>query len=415
MLTSSSSSPYISDPTDPNSGPSGYDDNQLIALIRFHSIDIIIGGISSFLCALTFLIFISSKQFFLHNKLLALLALADLFTSIGVLDLGLMRKGLFTTVMETSRVPIETSWTCAGKPFVYLRLLGALIPPGIVFWISIERFVAVYASDFYRKHIIKHQNIPSLAILIYTIIAVTTAYTIAWLNRNKGAVEAYCGRKVAFTKSYTTYVYLADVLGFVIALLVNCITLCRLGHLYSQRENRFEVKKQVRRIHYLLLISIMSTLTVAIPNGISLVSAWFGRLNIALSDPANWMIAAKCSVNLFIYLVLKADFRQRVYEILGCLSVDDWQDKGRVLGDTARSGGGGRNNGVNNAGFTDEDQLPKQNNNNMPLNNLGKSITNADNLVSDSLINPKEKQKSENVRKAWTTNSKFHFDSLDHI
>uniref|UniRef100_A0A914LBI2 Uncharacterized protein n=1 Tax=Meloidogyne incognita TaxID=6306 RepID=A0A914LBI2_MELIC len=66
-----------------------------------------------------------------------------------------MRKGLFTTVMETSRVPIETSWTCAGKPFVYLRLLGALIPPGIVFWISIERFVAVYASDFYRKHIIK--------------------------------------------------------------------------------------------------------------------------------------------------------------------------------------------------------------------------------------------------------------------
>ncbi|CAK5082008.1 unnamed protein product [Meloidogyne enterolobii] len=63
------------------------------------------------------------------------------------------------------------------------------------------------------------------------------------------------------------------------------------------------------------------------------------------------MIAAKCSVNLFIYLVLKADFRQRVYEILGCLSVDDWQDKGRVLGDTARNGGGGRNNGVNNAGF----------------------------------------------------------------
>jgi len=51
----------------------------------------------------------------------------------------------------------------------------------------------------------------------------------------------------------------------------------------------------------------------------------------------------------------------------------------------------------------------------MPLNNLGKSITNADNLVSDSVINPKEKQKSENARKAWTTNSKFHFDSLDHI
>ena len=77
-----SSSTYSSDPADPNSGPSGYDDNQLIALIRFHSIDIIvflkfffnlkifkkIGGISSFLCALTLLVFVSSKQFFLHNK-----------------------------------------------------------------------------------------------------------------------------------------------------------------------------------------------------------------------------------------------------------------------------------------------------------------------------------------------------------
>ncbi|KAF7632874.1 G_PROTEIN_RECEP_F1_2 domain-containing protein [Meloidogyne graminicola] len=390
MSFSSTPSLYNNDLTDPNSGPSGYDDNQLIALIRFHSIDII---------------------------MLTLLALADLFTSIGVLDLGLMRKALFTTVMETSRVPVETSWTCAGKPFVYLRLLGALIPPGIVFWISIERFVAVFASDFYRKHIIKHQNIPSLFIIFYTIIAVSIAYTIAWLNRNKGPVEAYCGRKVAFTKGYTTYVYLADVLGFVIALLVNCITLCRLGHLYAQRENRFEVKKQVRRIHYLLLISIMSTLTVAIPNGISLVSAWFGRLNIALSDPANWMIAAKCSVNLFIYLVLKADFRQRIYEILGCLSVDDWQDKGRVFGNTSRNVGGRDNEGF--VKFKKFLKIKKKNiannSNVLKMNNLGKSINTTDNLASDNITNPAERQRRESARKAWTTNSQFHFESLEHI
>jgi hypothetical protein len=61
------------------------------------------------------------------------------------------------------------------------------VPALKIFFINFLKFN--YFSNF-------SQNIPSFAILLYTIIAVIVAYTIAWFNRNKGAVEAYCGRKV---------------------------------------------------------------------------------------------------------------------------------------------------------------------------------------------------------------------------
>jgi hypothetical protein len=35
-----------------------------------------------------------------------------------------------------------------------------------------------------------------LAIILYTLLALSIAYGIAWNNRKKGNVEAYCGRKV---------------------------------------------------------------------------------------------------------------------------------------------------------------------------------------------------------------------------
>ncbi|KAL3111930.1 hypothetical protein niasHT_015128 [Heterodera trifolii] len=87
--------------------PSNYEDSELISLIQFHSIDIIVGAFSSLICVITIFVFISSKQMLCHNKLLTLLAAADLCTSLGIFVLGLMRKALYEQVMETSRIPIE--------------------------------------------------------------------------------------------------------------------------------------------------------------------------------------------------------------------------------------------------------------------------------------------------------------------
>lgn len=49
-----------------------------------------------------------------------------------------------------------------------------------------------------------------------------------------------------------------------------------------------------------------------------------------LTEPAVWMIVFKSSINLFVYLLLKTEFRQRVYEIFGCLNLDESQNNERV-------------------------------------------------------------------------------------
>lgn len=45
------------------------------------------------------------------------------------------------------------------------------------------------------------------------------------------------------------------------------------------------------------------------------------------------MLCFKSSINIFVYMLLKSDFRQRVYEMLGCLTVEgaEQQAKERAM------------------------------------------------------------------------------------
>ncbi|KAI1706732.1 serpentine type 7TM GPCR chemoreceptor srsx domain-containing protein [Ditylenchus destructor] len=276
---------------------SHFTDDSLLSLIQWHTVDI---------------------------YLLTLLAVGDLLTCLAILMVGFMRKNMYTAAMETGRVPIETSWSCAWKSFVLLRLLGSLISPCVVFWISMERFLAVFYPRTYRIKVAKYITTPSVIILLYTVGVTAIGYILAWHNRNNpDSAPFYCGRKVSFGYAFTSYVYAADVLGFVLALALNLITICKLAKMYAARKNRIEVQRQLRRIRYILVISLISTVTVAIPNAMSFISAWFIKLDIYLSEPAVWAIAFKCSINFFVYFILKADFRHRVYEMLGCLTPED--------------------------------------------------------------------------------------------
>ncbi|KAL3069012.1 hypothetical protein niasHT_038279 [Heterodera trifolii] len=89
------------------------------------------------------------------TELLALLSVADLCSCLGILALGLMRKALYERIVETSQVPLETIWSCASKPFVFLRLIGVIVPPWVILWISAERFMAVLTPKIYCRHIFK--------------------------------------------------------------------------------------------------------------------------------------------------------------------------------------------------------------------------------------------------------------------
>jgi hypothetical protein len=52
----------------------------------------------------------------------------------------------------------------------------------------------------------------------YTLGLLTLAYTIAWLHRHYQIPKGKdCGRKEAFSKTFMTYIYSADALGFILA------------------------------------------------------------------------------------------------------------------------------------------------------------------------------------------------------
>uniref|UniRef100_A0A183BUN6 G_PROTEIN_RECEP_F1_2 domain-containing protein n=1 Tax=Globodera pallida TaxID=36090 RepID=A0A183BUN6_GLOPA len=301
-------------------------DNELVELIQFHNVNMLIGAMASLICLATLAVFFSSKHFFRHNKLLTLLGFADLCSSFGILMLGMMRKALYDRLMETSQVPVETSWTCASKPYVYLRLVGVLIPPWVLAIVSIERLLAVFAPNFYRRHISPYPNIAPLVIILYCGIAMVVAYSIAWHYRTR-LVDSYCGRKKTIAPGFTKFVFLTNIIGFCMAFLINVVTTCRLARVSLfcwQNGPNSENRKHMRRMHYLLVISLLAVLLVAVPNALFLSSPWLGpkgnALSKALSEPSNWMIAARSSANLGVYLLLKEEFRRRVYEMLGCLS-----------------------------------------------------------------------------------------------
>ncbi|KAL3071043.1 hypothetical protein niasHT_037202 [Heterodera trifolii] len=159
-------------------------------------------------------------------------------------------------------------------------------------------------------------------ILTYAFFSLFFVYSIAWTKRNE-PVEAYCGRRKVFTKYYSIYTFMVDIFSYSIALAINCATALRLARLRSHLKSRGHIQRQLNRVHYMLVISLFSTLTVTVPNVLFLSNILLHKwMHFDLTDPSNWLITAKCAANFFVFLLFKEEFRVRIYEILGCISRD---------------------------------------------------------------------------------------------
>ncbi|KAI6213627.1 hypothetical protein M3Y94_00172400 [Aphelenchoides besseyi] len=284
-------------------------------LILYHSVDVWIGSIGSALNIVLLAVFFSKRTFFQQNMLLVVLAIGDFCACCGVLSVGLSRRQLYNEILETGKVPVENSWSCAMKPFVWLRLLGSVVPSIAVLWISIERLLAVLTPVFYRNNLSRNKVTPSVCIFLYAAVLCTIAVVIAFLNRRQLAVY-YCGRKASFSNLLSTYIYSSASICYILSLFFNVIALISLGNAYAHRRNVVEVQRQLRILRYLVIISFISTIVILIPNGISIFTVIYGRMPLTLVESASWICALKSSLNLFVYLLLKTDFRSRVYEII---------------------------------------------------------------------------------------------------
>ncbi|PIO72668.1 hypothetical protein TELCIR_05388 [Teladorsagia circumcincta] len=77
-----------------------------------------------------------------------------------------------------------------------------------------------------------------------------------------------------------------------------------------------QAQRQAHIIRYYLLISLLSTVLVSLPNTIALFQVYVKSVSDVISKPAVWMQTINSGIHLFVYLILNRDFRNRALELV---------------------------------------------------------------------------------------------------
>jgi hypothetical protein len=133
----------------------------------------------------------------------------------------------------------------------------------------------LFKNDIFRK------SRPCIFVLLYASTISLIAFFLAFSRRHQTAVY-YCGRKAAFTNEFSTYIYVTAIGGYVGGLILNFATFITLCKMHSHRANIKETNRQLRILRYVVLISLISTLCITIPNIFSLFTALYGRVSISV-------------------------------------------------------------------------------------------------------------------------------------
>uniref|UniRef100_A0A0M3IKE9 G_PROTEIN_RECEP_F1_2 domain-containing protein n=1 Tax=Ascaris lumbricoides TaxID=6252 RepID=A0A0M3IKE9_ASCLU len=69
---------------------------------------------------------------------------------------------------------------------------------------------------------------------------------------------------------------------------------------------------QLRKIRYILVLDFLSCILVVLPNIVSLLSVFVGRMPMGISEPADWFSAINSTLNFFVYYSMNSEFKRRV-------------------------------------------------------------------------------------------------------
>ncbi|RCN39311.1 hypothetical protein ANCCAN_14749 [Ancylostoma caninum] len=174
-----------------------------------------------------------SKKLRDDAKLLICLAIGDLVNCVALSFMGLDRYLLYMRCLPIRMIPLETSLSCASKPYMWLRIIGNLWPPTVQVVMGMERVIASMMPIVYIKHLRNrslHLSVLSLAVVL---IFCAVGLALAILNVSKGYVKFDCGRKATFSVSYARTIYYWEMLGYFVGLVLNAIAYIRAKSIIS--------------------------------------------------------------------------------------------------------------------------------------------------------------------------------------
>ncbi|PAV71705.1 hypothetical protein WR25_27068 [Diploscapter pachys] len=255
-------------------------------LIAYHIVNACLGSACLMINILLLFIFLSYPPFRRKYVLLILLCIGDSINSLATVLTGLNRIYLYSTAMRTLTLPVRNSLECASELWLIIKLIGDLLIPVCTFWMGVERFTAIMFPIFYRLSVdgkaVKFVFIPGIS-CIFVAVSMVIAFSIA-ANSDR-PVHFYCGRKAAFGENFGTFIYLCNIVCNLASSILNGAAYLRARQLCKIQ---CRIQRQVAIIRYYLLISLLSTLLVSLPNAIALFQLYVQRVGDSVSKPASW-------------------------------------------------------------------------------------------------------------------------------
>ncbi|KAK6057100.1 hypothetical protein COOONC_05386, partial [Cooperia oncophora] len=259
-------------------------------------------------------IFLGYRPFRTRYVLLIQLCVGDLIYSLAVILSGLHRIRVYTDAYQTHIIPVRTTKECALQLWLQLKLIGDLFIPVTIFWMGIERFLALWFPLFYRMNIdgkpIKLVMVPLVSAVF---VAVSLIYAVTTAVYADHPTHYHCGRKATFGEGFSTFVYITNIFCNVLSTLLNAAAYVKAR---TMTKNVQQAKRQAHIIRYYLLISVLSTVLVSLPNTIALFQVYVKSVSDVISKPAVWMQTINSGIHLFVYLILNRDFRQRALHLI---------------------------------------------------------------------------------------------------
>ncbi|KAK5985040.1 hypothetical protein GCK32_010467, partial [Trichostrongylus colubriformis] len=239
------------------------------------------GLVAAFLNVPVIYVLLRSPKLRADSKLLVSLSLGGMINCIALCIMGNFRYHLYLEALKSYMVPVETPRTCAMRMQMWLRLVGNVWPPTVTLLMGVERILACWAPVFYLAHLSK--------------------------NKPTENVKFDCGRKATFGDVFATLLYVNEIFGYVVGLILNMAAYLHTRSII-QSEN---VRDQVKRLRYYVAVAAISTLLVAVPD---IKQILIGLLKGAgldewISQSFNWLGLIASSFNLFVYLTLSQEFR----------------------------------------------------------------------------------------------------------
>ncbi|KAL6728430.1 hypothetical protein Aduo_010204 [Ancylostoma duodenale] len=284
-------------------------------LLSVNIILIVCGLISAFVNIPLLYVLIASQKLRADSKLLICLSCGDFSNCLGIALLGFYRYSLFLHCLSTRMVPCETSLSCAQKPFVWFRAIGNIWPPLVLVIMGLDRVIATAVPIMYKKYLSNKGNYSCafsiFCVILFLIIGLGLSIRLDW----DGVVKFDCGRKATFSISFVKIIYVWEMTGYAVSLLLNVIAYLRALSIITFPA----IREQLKRIRVTLVLGVLSTVLVAIPNFKSLFldQLRFAGMDEWVSQMVNWASVLNSSINIVVYILLFREFREEFITMLG--------------------------------------------------------------------------------------------------